>query len=167
MIPCEVIGTTGRKAGSLLQLACWGHCGTPQRRCLSGWLDERHTTWRLGKYDWKSNVFPHTEQLSGGDPVQCPLICWTQVVCVPVAKMEAPWACRGTCKCYLWRFRKLQVLTWILRKMAWHQWKTHPLIGIPGKSWRRAFHKPFSKSATNFCTDVRGNKCKRELNTAR
>ena len=102
MIPCEVIGTsrtTGRKAGSQLQLACWGHCGTPQCR-LSGWLN-----------DWKSNIFPHTEQLSGGDPVQCPLICWMQVVCVPVAKMKVPWACGGTCTCYLWSCRKLQVLT--------------------------------------------------------
>jgi hypothetical protein len=30
------------------------HCGTLQCRCLSGWLDEKHTSWRLGKYDWKS-----------------------------------------------------------------------------------------------------------------
>ena len=70
MIPCEVIDTTGRKTGSQLQLACTLNVvvcpdGLTKNTPTGDWVN---TTGNL-------TFCPHTEQLCGGDPVQCALIC--------------------------------------------------------------------------------------------
>ncbi|KAH3831268.1 hypothetical protein DPMN_104530 [Dreissena polymorpha] len=46
----------------------------------------------------------------------------------------------------------LRPISWHFRHNAWPKWKAQPLISGSVYTWRRAFHRPASKSTTNDVT---------------
>jgi hypothetical protein len=170
---CVWIGTTGRKTASQLQLSCWGHCGTPQCCCLSGWFDERHDISNTAIHDHSISLTqqymttrypypskPTLRKVYGMLSVNVFLVCQLKGVNSTGAKpssakfksqdlqfhnlLSASGMCsRGKSGSAMSLRRKVYVLPletasldfWILRRMAWHQWNSHPLIGIPTRQY--------------------------------